>query len=163
MSQALHLIDSLTLGGAQRVLKTYFESDQNNQSLHLFSLRDVDTPVIIDHQNVTVVKSRGKYSLKPLLDVFKLVKSEEIAYVHCHLFRAQIFGLLVKIGVRRRFRLIFHEHGRVVGREYESNLERVAFRIFISISHRWVDQYICNSKLTKDCLTPLISSIRVIN
>ena len=160
MTQAAHIVDSLALGGAQRVLKTYFESESNNRNVHLLSLREVDDPVTIDHRNVKVSKGRGRYSLRPLKDIPRLIKSEDIAIVHCHLFRAQIFGLLIKIGSRHRCRLIFHEHGRVVGKEYESYLEHVLFRVFLFVSQRWVDQYICNSKLTKECLVKLVSPKR---
>jgi len=162
MSQTVHIIDSLALGGAQRVLKTYFQSEKNNRDVHLLSLREVDDPVTIDHQNVKVSKARGKYSLRPLEDIYRLVKSQEKTIVHCHLFRAQIFGFLIKIGFRQNCRLIFHEHGRVVGKEYESYLEHVFFRAFLLVSQKWVDQYICNSKLTKECLMKLVSPMRPI-
>ena len=160
MNQAVHIVDSLALGGAQRVLKTYFESERTNRYVHLLSLREVDDPVTIDHQNVKVSKGRGRYSLRPLKDILRLTKSEDITIVHCHLFRAQIFGLLIKVGSRQKCRLIFHEHGRVVGKEYESYLEHVFFRVFLFVSQRWVDQYICNSKLTKECLVRLVSPKR---
>jgi|APSaa5957512535_1039671.scaffolds.fasta_scaffold21661_2 L-malate glycosyltransferase len=160
MNQAVHIVDSLALGGAQRVLKTYFESEKNNRNAHLLSLREVDDPVTIDHRNVKVSKGRGRYSLRPIKDIARLTKGEDITIVHCHLFRAQIFGLLIKIGSRHRCRLIFHEHGRVVGKESESYLEHVLFRVFLFVSQRWVDQYICNSKLTKECLVNLVSPKR---
>ena len=59
MNQAVHIVDSLALGGAQRVLKTYFESEKNNRNVHLLALREVDDPVTIDHRNVKVSKGRG--------------------------------------------------------------------------------------------------------
>ena len=162
MNQTVHIVDSLALGGAQRVLKTYFESEKNNRNVHLLSLREVDDPVTIDHQNVKVSKARGKYSFSPLKDILRLIKGQEITIVHCHLFRAQIFGFLIKIGSRQKCRLIFHEHGRVVGKEYESYLEHVFFRTFLFVSQKWVDQYVCNSKLTKECLMKLVSPRRLI-
>ena len=160
MNQAAHIVDSLALGGAQRVLKNYFESEKNNRNVHLLSLCKVDDPVTIDHQNVKVSKGRVRHSLRPLKDIARLIKSEDITIVHCHLFRAQIFGFLIKIGSCHRCRLIFHEHGRVVGKEYESYLEHVLFRVFLFVSQRWVDQYICNSKLTKECLVKWVSPKR---
>ena len=162
MNQTVHLVDSLALGGAQRILKTYFESEKNNKNVHLLALREVDDPVTLDHENVKISKVRGKYSLRPLQDILTLVKSHEITVVHCHLFRAQIFGFLIKIYAHRKCRLIFHEHGRVVGKEYESYLEHVFFRTFIFVSQRWVDHYICNSKFTKECLIKLVSPRRAI-
>jgi len=160
MNQVVHIVDSLALGGAQRVLKTYFESEKNNRNVHLLSLREVDSPVTIDHQNVKVSKATGRYSLRPLKDILRLVKGQDVTIVHCHLFRAQIFGFLIKIGVRQKCRLIFHEHGRVVGKEYESYLEHALFRVFLFFSQRCVGQYICNSKLTKECLVRVVSPRR---
>ncbi len=96
MNQVVHIVDSLTIGGAQRVLKTYFESEKNSRNVHLLSLREVDDPVAIDHRNVKVSKGRGRYSLRPLKDIARLTKREDITILHCHLFRAQIFGLLIK-------------------------------------------------------------------
>ena len=156
MNQAVHIVDSLALGGAQRVLKTYFESEKINRNVHLLALREVDDPVIIDHRNVKVSKGRGRYSLRPLKDITRLIKSEDITIVHCHLFRAQIFGLLIKIGSHQKCRLIFHEHGRVVGRETESFIEAVLFRWFLRMSRNLVVWYACNSEFSRTCLVNVV-------
>jgi glycosyltransferase involved in cell wall biosynthesis len=152
----LHLVDSLGLGGVQTLLKSYFETRPADPARHLYALRSVPGQIRIDHPNVAVHASHARFSFAPLFALRRLLRSRTIAVLHCHLFRAQVFGFLLKVLFFPRIALVFHEHGRVVGREGESRLEERAFRMFMRLSRRRVDRYVCISAHTRERLLELI-------
>jgi glycosyltransferase involved in cell wall biosynthesis len=92
----------------------------------------------------------------PLLELRRIVRRQGIGVLHCHLFRAQVFGFLLKLLFFPRITLVFHEHGRVVGREGESSFEEAMFRLFLRVSWRYVDRFICISEHTSSRLLKLI-------
>ena len=155
-NRVLHLVDSLGLGGTQAILKDYFGARPGDPAVHLYGLRTVPRQMHIDHPNVAVNRSPLRFSLLPLLDLRRLVLREDIGVLHCHLFRAQVFGYLLKVLFFPRIVLVFHEHGRVVGREGESGFEAAMFRWFLRLSRRQVDRFICISEHTRSRLLKLI-------
>lgn len=120
----LHLVDSLGLGGTQTILKDYFESRSGDRTVHLYALRKVPRQTVIAHSNVQVNSSASRFSIAPLFHLRRLVRERGIGILHCHLFRAQVFGFLLKALFFPRITLVFHEHGRAVGREGESAWRR---------------------------------------
>ena len=155
-NRVLHLVDSLGLGGTQAILKDYFGARPGDAAVHLYGLRTVPRQMHIDHPNVAVNRSPLRFSLLPLLDLRRFVLREDIGVLHCHLFRAQVFGFLLKLLFFPRIVLVFHEHGRVVGREGESGFEDAMFRGFLRVSWRQVDRFICISDHTRSRLLKLI-------
>lgn len=160
MSQArgnvLHLVDSLGLGGTQTILKDYFESRAADPTVHLYALRKVRGQTEIAHPNVVVNPSSSRFSIAPLGELRRLVRSRDVGILHCHLFRAQVFGFLLKALFFPRIALVFHEHGRAVGREGESGLEALMFHWFLRMSWRRVDRFICISEYTRTRLLQMI-------
>ena len=156
----LHVIDSLAPGGAQTILKDYFESRRESPSLHLQALRTVARPVEIANARVRVHPSSARFSLAPLRDLRRLVARERISLLHCHLFRSQVFGYLLKVIFFPRIALVFHEHGRVVGREGESALEAWVFRAFLRLAWRRVDRFVCISDYTRSKLLEVVPGAR---
>lgn len=154
----LHLVDSLGLGGAQTVLKCYFESHANARTLHLYGLRSSSSEINISHPGVQVHPSTRRFSLAPLMDLRRIVRERNVGVVHCHLFRAQVCGYLLKVLFRPDVALVFHEHGRVVGQEGESKLEAIMFRWFLRLAWRQVDHFICISEHTRARLLQIIPS-----
>lgn len=152
----LHVVDSLGLGGAQTILKAYFEDAAGDPTKHLYVLRTVPGQSRIGHPNVEVDKSSGRFSLAPLFALRRLVRERSIAVVHCHLFRAQVFGYLLKLLFFPGIALVFHEHGRVVGREGESDLEQFLFRRFLRLAARRVDRFVCISDVTRESLLAMV-------
>lgn len=155
-NQVLHLVDSLGLGGTQAILKDYFGAHQGDPTVHLYGLRTVPRQVHIGHPNVAVNSSPLRFSLLPLLELRRIVLGKRIGVLHCHLFRAQVFGFLLKRLFFPKITLVFHEHGRVVGREGESGFEAAMFRWFLRVSWRHVDRFICISEHTSSRLLKLI-------
>jgi len=156
----LHIVDSLAFGGAQSILKDYFESRPDDKMLHLYALRVAPRQVNISHPNVHVDPSAARLSMAPLPELRRMVGEEGISVLHCHLFRSQVFGYILKALFFPQIALVFHEHGRVVGREGESALEALMFRLFLRLAWRRVDWFICNSDYTRSRLLQLVEGAR---
>lgn len=152
----LHVVDSLGLGGTQAILKDYFESRGGDRTIFLYALRTVAKQMEIAHQNVEVNPSSQRFSLAPLRALRRIARQRAIDIVHCHLFRAQVLGYLLKVLFFPRVVLVFHEHGRAVGQEGESRLEALTFRWFLRLAYRRVDRFICISEHTRTRLLQVI-------
>lgn len=152
----LHMVDSLDFGGTQTILKTLFESRVGDRSVLLYGLRLVPNQMRIVHPNVEVNPSSLRFSMMPLIALQKIVHKRGIGILHCHLFRAQVFGFLLKRLFFPRITLIFHEHGRAVGREGETGFEALMFRCFLRLAWRRVDRFICISEHTRTHLLQVI-------
>jgi glycosyltransferase involved in cell wall biosynthesis len=152
----LHVVDSLGLGGVQTILKAYLEANAADARTALYALRLVPQQVAIAHPRVTVHRAGSRFSAAPLLELRRIVREASIGVLHCHLFRSQVFGWLARMTFARSTRLLFHEHGRVVGREGQTALEAWLFRTFLRLSWRSVDKYLCISEFTRECLARII-------
>ena len=137
----LNIIDHLSLGGAQAVVKGTIENCQRNNHF-LFVLRKTDITISIDQPNVFIFDSDIKYSLKPLKELKEIIDNEKIEVLHCHLFRAQFLGWLLKKRYFPEIKIIFHEHGRIFSDIYLYNL-------FIKHSVSQVDLFLAVSEATK--------------
>lgn len=141
----LHIIDSLGLGGAQTLVRGIFEAQQDNNEIFLFALRKRDIGIIIQHKNVYTHGSTSKYSLKPLLSLRDLIRREKIDVLHCHLFRSQVFGYLLKMIWFKDIKLIFHEHGEI----FE---DKFVYRAILGLLEPRVNIFLSVSKATKQKL-----------
>jgi L-malate glycosyltransferase len=149
--KVLHIIDSLGLGGAQTVVKGILESLDN---AYLFSLREREHCIAIRSDRVRIFPSRKRYSLAPLKALKEIIETEDIGVLHCHLFRSQVFGYMLKRQLPH-VRLIFHEHGQVFGNNQTgpmSNIEQAVFLRFLRASNKRVDLYIAVSQQTRRLL-----------
>jgi len=90
------------------------------------------------------------------MELRRAIRRERVDVLHCHLFRSQVFGFILKLCFFPRVALVFHEHGRVAGREGESALEAFLFRLFLRLSWRWVDCFVCNSNYTRAALVDVV-------
>lgn len=140
--KVLHIVDSLSLGGAQTVLKGVFEGQENNKDIFLFSLRNKNTKIEIEHQNIIRFASRKKYSLAPLFELRRLIKREEIGIIHTHLFRSHVFGWILKKFFFPKVKWVLHEHGQVFQ-------ESPYYKWFLRISKNKINLFIAVSASTK--------------
>lgn len=154
--KVLHLIDSLDFGGAQTVVKGIFEHHHSND-IFLLALRKTERIIVISHPNITLYNSSSKYSFLPLLKIRQLIKREKIDILHCHLFRSQVFGWLVKIFCCSKIKLVFHEHGQIFGSDTDNLLEDKLFILFLQFAKNKVDLFIAVSETTKNKLITRIN------
>lgn len=152
----LHVVDSLAFGGTQAILKDLFESRRADRTIHLYGMRAVPHAMRVEHPNAVTSRWSTRFSLGPLRDLRRIVKEARISVLHCHLFRAQVFGFLLKLLFFPHIVLIVHEHGRVVGREGESAAESLLFSWFLRVAQPRVDRFICVSEHTRACLLRIV-------
>ena len=148
----LHIIAHLGLGGAQTVVKGIFEEQQSNKDIFLFALRKREVTTEIQHEHVIHYDSTAKYSLLPLNYLRTFIREEHIRILHCHLFRAQVFGVILKKWFFPKLYLIFHEHGAIMGSDTNNIFLDVCYEYFIKHSVNEVDTYITASKATQETL-----------
>lgn len=149
--KVLHIIDNLGLGGAQTMVKNIFEFDQNNKDIFLYSLRTREKNLTIEHSNIFIGKF-PKFSFKPLPELVKIIKENNIEILHCHLLKSEFFGWLLKLFYFPKLKLIFHEHGQIVGSEHGHKVEDTLFRFFLKLADKKVDLHIAVSKFISDSL-----------
>lgn len=149
--RVLHILDSLEMGGAEILIKGLFEHRQDHD-VSLYVLRPAQNPVPIEHSRVFVNGSKCRFSLRPLFSLRKWLKVQPVDVIHCHLFRSQVFGWLLKTLFFPRINLVFHEHGRIFGSELGSVLEDRLYVAFLRIASARVDCFIAISQATRNRL-----------
>ena len=140
--KCLHIIDSFGLGGAQTVVKGIFEKQKENKDIFLFVLRKRDITTKISHKNKFICTSKAKYSFKPIKELRKVIKENNIEILHCHLFRSQVFGWILKKIYFPNIKLIIHEHGQIFQKDWHYNQ-------FMKIAQKQADLFIAVSNATK--------------
>src|SRR3989338_4867280 len=141
----LHIIDSLGLGGAQTVVKGIFEKQPKNKDIFLYALRKREITTKIKNKNVKIFNSTSKYSLEPIKELRKLIEKEKIDILHCHLFRAQVLGWILKRFYFPKIKLIMHEHGQIFQND-------IHYNFLMSKMQKEVNLFIAVSKATKQKL-----------
>lgn len=150
--KVLHIIDTLASGGAQILIKNLFEYQNDNENIFLFVLRKTKIINKINHQNIFIFNSKSRFSLKPLFEIKNQINKNQIQIIHCHLFRSQVFGYLIKLLFFPKIKLIFHEHGQILGSETKSRIEDKIFKLFLKISKSKVDKFIPVSNISAEML-----------
>lgn len=142
----LHIIDSLGLGGAQTLIKELLENQSSNDFIYLYSLRNKKKSFWIKHKNVLINSSQGKYSISGFFELVSIIRKNEIKVLHCHLFKSQFFGWILKLIFFPNIVLIQHEHGNIFKKSF-------SYRSFIRISSFKTDLFMAISKETRRKLT----------
>ncbi len=150
--RVLHIVDSLGRGGAEIIVKGLLEHQRQDPDVFLYVLRSVKNPVFIDHPGVSVNGSESRFSLVPLLALRTWLKVHPIDVLHCHLFRSQVFGWLLKMLFFPKIKLVFHEHGRVFGSELGSAIGDRLYVTFLRIASLHVNGFIAISEATRNRL-----------
>lgn len=134
----LHLIDTLSFGGAQVILKHLFEQEKNVENLYLFALRKTEKTLEIKHQHVFISQNKNKYGFSPIRELKKFIAENKIECLHCHLPKSQMFGFYLKKRWFKDIKLIFHEHGDIF-------LNTRWLNLFFKQSQNLVDKFIAVS------------------
>lgn len=138
----LHIIDNLGLGGAQTLVRDIFEYQKENKDIYLFSLREKKIKIMVEHENTFDFCGAKKYSFSPLKKIREIIIKEKIDVLHCHLFRSNIFGFILKKIWFPNIKIVIHEHGEI----FQSN---IFYNLFIKISKKYIDKIIAVSGVTK--------------
>ena len=151
-ARILHIIDHLGLGGAQTVVKGIFQQQAHNDNIFLFALRKREITINIYHKNVIYANTTAKYSFAPLKELHALILKHHINILHCHLFRSQIFGTILKALFFPNICLILHEQGMIMGSDTQNFLEDFCYRNFIRLTTQKVNRYIAASQAIRENL-----------
>jgi glycosyltransferase involved in cell wall biosynthesis len=152
--KVLHVIDSLDLGGAQKVVQALFERRSHDRSIFLYSLRPAHADSFrISHQNVFLTKHASRYSHYPLYDLRDFIRANNITILHCHLMKSQIIGVLLKSLYFPSIKLVFHEHGAIISSTDDANrFIDTVFKQFLKYSKSKVDGYVAVSSAIRETI-----------
>lgn len=112
--KVLHLIDTFWLGGAQKLLKDFFEDQKDNPDLFVYSLRKREVNIFIDHKNVFCDPSSSRFSRGRIPRLVRFIRKNQILLLHCHLPHSQFTGYVLKRLYCKNIRLIFHDHSDIM-------------------------------------------------
>jgi glycosyltransferase involved in cell wall biosynthesis len=136
--KVLHIIDNMGFGGAQTFVKDLFEAQEDNPNIFLFVLRNKEPQIHVNHKNIFLYPSAAKLSFGPLVDLSRLIQQEDIEIVHCHLFRSEFFGWVLKRFYFKSLRIVFHEHSGIVE-------DAFYYRLFLRMTKKSIDLFIAVS------------------
>jgi len=145
LMNVIHVIDSLDLGGAQTLLKGYFESEESG-NCELFALRQTQVQTRIQSSKVVICKSSSRFSFQPVFDLFnKIRKNQGKVILHAHLFRSLVTCTLLKWIFPKKTKLVFHEHSQI-------SLGGRFYAFVLRICNTAIDEILTVSKSTKEDL-----------
>lgn len=150
--KVLHIIDHLGFGGAQRIVEHIFDNNHTSPILFLFSLRNQEDSEKITHSNLVISSKHSRFSIQPINELKQLIAEANIDIIHCHLFRSLFYGWLLKLFWFPKIKLIYHEHGQIMGSEKNILIERYLYRLFLRLSGNKCDAVIAVSKRTKNMI-----------
>lgn len=137
--KALHIIDHMGMGGAQ-VLLPYLVRENKNSLALVLSNKKRNYLIKLPHRYF-LSKSKNIISLYPILEIKNLVNKNKSELLHCHLWRSQLFGLVIKKLFFPNIKLVFHVHSRI--RRFSPGW------LLLFISRHNVDSFIAVSPTTE--------------
>ncbi len=138
----LHIIDTLSLGGAQTLLINILKTQKTNPDIYLFALRKRPIQFKITKKNIFVFPSYKKFSFAPIPKLKEFIQNNKIDILHCHLFKSQLFGWILKSLFFPGIKLIFHEHGNILR-------NKPLINVLPYLAKHQVDLFICVSNACK--------------
>ncbi len=129
-----------------------------NPNLYLAVLRKSYPTYSVQSDNVLIHNSKSRYSILPLFTLGRLIREKQIRLLHCHLFRAQVYGFLLKKFLAPDLILVHHERGFIYGSDSKWGFDQAAYRMFMKISNSAVSGYVAISNAVK---TEMISQFKI--
>lgn len=156
----LHIIDTISTGGAQTVLIDFLLYEAHHSTQQVFVLRTTKNRLSSGTIPVEVYPSPSRWSLMCLLRLYRLVDQFRPSIIHTYLFRAHVFGFIIKLVKGNKVSFILHEHGDV----FEAGLIK---RLVYALIGRIADSIIAVSNEAKRqlnlCYLPSAAPISVIH
>lgn len=159
------MIDTLNIGWAQTLLKGLLENESSNNSIYLYALRKTKITIEINHKNVFIYNSSSKYSLNPILQIVKIIKTNNIDILHCHLARSLLFGWIIKTFFYPKIKLVYLEQWRIYKNEKIYNtllsLFKNKYNLFIANSFSTKNKLLNFTTIEEKKITVLYNSIDI--
>lgn len=158
----LHIITSLELGGAEKLLVDIVNLQREKGE-------DVDVLVLFDKKNVFTLDSitskyNSKTSYKNIFEILSIIKKGKYNIVHTHLTHAQFWTALAsyldftqffKSGQKKR-RYITSEHST-----YNNRRDKKIFKIVEKVFYKRYSKVICITKAVQDSLIKWLEDKKV--
>ncbi|MCZ7403146.1 MAG: glycosyltransferase family 4 protein [Candidatus Methanoperedens sp.] len=163
----LHVIDHTGFGGAQTIVRELLNRwESNNIKLKSYALRKSNPNSEYSSMNVSFLSNNeSKYSVHSFFDLKKIVKAENIKFLHLHLPKSIVFGILLKTFYCRNLKIIVHEHGEIFENKFlYSNFLKLFQNksdLFIAISGATKRKLIENAKIKKDKIKVLYNFVDI--
>lgn len=133
------------LGGAQMMVKGILET-YNPTDHYVLSLRKASPEIKLNFTNFTCSKSKSKFSFRPLWELKKNIKTNNIDIIHTYLLKSQIFAWLIKLLFFPKIKIITHEHGVVLLND------KWYYKLFLKLSAKHTNLFIAASLAVKKAL-----------
>ncbi len=140
--RVVQLISHMGAGGAQVLVGELAKKDKKKDEHFFLSLCKMEKTKGVSGRFIEPQK-KSKFSIQPFFLLKKVVEDKNIQIVHCHLIKAQLFALILKIFSRRDIKLIFHEHGKIFLKK------NFFYKLFLKFAQKNVDVFIAVSNETK--------------
>ncbi len=144
----LYLNDKFTIGGVptmmKRLIEEYHPDDLNVYYCYLRTPFKIKGLVKNKSANVTYLKSKSKFSLKPFFKILKLIKAHNIDIVHANGDKSSYFLPFFKL-FYPSLKLIHHEHHSIL-------VDNKFYSFFLFMTKSLVDCYIAVSGVVKSQL-----------
>ncbi len=113
----LHLITTLNVGGAEMhlllLVKSLVETGDYDITVEFFKKFPESCSLVTDFESLRAeivdLKMWSRFDISALMRLYQLIKNGNFQILHTHLFRSDIFGLIIETGVLGMFMLIFAE------------------------------------------------------
>lgn len=147
----LHIITSLELGGAEKLLLDLIPSQKKQGALVELLVLDTKNEVFLsdfEKRGIKVHKLQvnNKKSFKNIFEISKLIKAEEFTVVHAHLIHSQIWTSLAK-KLTKNIKYITTEHSTSNNRRKSS-----IFKILDKFIYNSFDKVVAISEGTAESL-----------
>jgi glycosyltransferase involved in cell wall biosynthesis len=153
-----HIINSLRLGGAERLVVDLCAelSATASDEIHLLLLEDIDTSLKKEIESngkikIEVIPSKSLYDIRIPFFINKVAADADV--IHLHLFPTLYWGVLYKLLFFRKQRIIFTEHSTENNRRSKWYLKRIEKFIYSKLNF-----IICISESTRKNLIQHLGS-----
>jgi|GEM_PF-7014467 len=130
----LYLIDNDRSGGAQTIVKQDFKTEYPNKYIYILNKNSDKNKL-----KIPLINSVGK-----IIEICKLITTQQFDIIYTHLFSSNIYGIILKI-IFPKIKLVIHEHGKILTENKFYSLSLKLFRKIIS-------GYIVPTKYCKEIL-----------
>lgn len=149
----IQVIYSSVFSGALRIALGCM--DIPNTDNYMFVMRN-HKGIELDKNKTIISKSSNKWSLRPIWELYLLVRKTKANYLHCHsALKPLLCCLFVKVLMLGRLKIIVHEHGIILGSEQAKPTELKLYLELLKLTKSIIYIYIGVSKTIQEKLIEL--------